>query len=95
MLTVGISYVNWRWPRARPVIEGTPVIVISEGEPVIDSMRKERLSIDDLLTSAREEGVRRFSDIDLAVLESNGRISFFTRSSGEPSGAAEQPPAGG
>lgn len=94
LLTVAISYVNWRWPRARSVIEGVPIVVVSDGEPVIDSMRKERLSIDDLMTAAREEGIRRFSDVQLAVLESNGRISFFTRSTDDSSGAPDPPPPG-
>lgn len=94
LLTVAISYVNWRWPRARKLIEGVPVVVVSDGEPVIDSMRKERLSIDDLMTAAREEGIRRFGDVDLAVLEANGRISFFTRSADESDGAPEPPPTG-
>lgn len=93
LLTITISYVNWRWPRARKLIEGVPVVVITDGEPVIDSMRKERLSIDDLMTAAREEGIRRFSDVDLAVLESNGRISFFTRSA-DNDGATDGPPFG-
>lgn len=93
LLTITISYVNWRWPRARKLIEGVPVVVITDGEPVIDSMRKERLSIDDLMTAAREEGIRRFSDVDLAVLESNGRISFFTRSA-DNDGATDGPPSG-
>ncbi|MBA3410285.1 MAG: DUF421 domain-containing protein [Geodermatophilaceae bacterium] len=94
LLTVAISYVNWRWPRARPVIEGIPIIVVSDGEPVLDSMRKERLSIDDLMTAAREEGIKRFSDVELAVFESNGRISFFTRSSDDSSGAPDPAPTG-
>jgi len=94
LLTVGISYVNWRWPRTRSVIEGIPVVVVSDGEPVLDSMRKERLAIDDLMAAARQEGILRFSDVDLAVLESNGRISFFTRSADNPDGAPEQPPTG-
>lgn len=94
LLTVAISYVNWRWPRARKLIEGVPVVVVSDGEPVIDSMRKERLSIDDLMTAAREEGILRFSDVKLAVLETNGRISFFTRSADKPDGAPEAPPVG-
>lgn len=94
LLTVAISYVNWRWPRARKVIQGVPVVVITDGEPVIESMRKERLSIDDLMTAAREEGIRRFGDVELAILESNGRISFFTRSADKPDGAPEQPAAG-
>jgi len=94
LLTVAISYMNWRWPRARKLIEGVPVVVITDGEPVIDSMRKERLSIDDLMTAAREAGIRRFSDVELAVLEANGRISFFTRSADQPDGAPEAPPTG-
>ncbi len=93
LLTITISYVNWRWPRARKLIEGVPVVVITDGEPVIDSMRKERLSIDDLMIAAREGGIRRFSDVDLAVLEANGRISFFTRSA-DNDGASEGPPVG-
>lgn len=94
MLTVALSYANWRWPRARKLIEGVPVVVITDGEPVIDSMRKERLSIDDLMTAAREEGIKRFSGVELAVLEANGRISFFTRSADKPDGAPEPPPTG-
>ncbi len=94
LLTITISYVNWRWPRARKLIEGVPVVVVTDGEPVIDSMRKERLSIDDLMIAAREGGIRRFSDVELAVLEANGRISFFTRSAVQPDGAPEAPPSG-
>lgn len=94
LLTVGISYVSWRWPRARPVVQGVPVVVVSDGEPVTAAMRTERVSIDDLMTAAREEGITRFSDIDLAVFEANGRISFFTRSSDDSSGAPDPPPTG-
>ncbi len=94
LLTVGISFVNWRWPRARPVVQGMPIIVVADGEPVMAALRKERLSIDDLMISAREEGIERFSDIKLAVLEVNGRISFFARSSEDSSGAPDPSPAG-
>lgn len=94
LLTVGLSYVNWRWPRARPVVQGRPVIVVRDGDPDMDTMRAERLSLDDLAMTAREQGIERFGDIELAVLETNGRISFFTRAEGEHSGAPEPPPLG-
>jgi uncharacterized membrane protein YcaP (DUF421 family) len=81
LLTVGFSYVDWRWRRARPVVHGVPVVVVSDGLPAVDAMRGERLSMDDLMASARENGIERFSDVRLAVLETDGRISFFTKPS--------------
>ncbi|MBA3742448.1 DUF421 domain-containing protein [Sporichthya sp.] len=92
LLTVALSYASWRWPRARPLIAGVPSIVVSNGEPDIDALRAERLSLDDLMADARQQGIERFADIRLAVLETDGKISFFT-GSGAQSGAPES--AGG
>ncbi len=90
LLTVGFSYANWRWRAVRPVVHGAPVVVVSNGEPALDAMRGERLSMDDLMAAARENGIERFSEIRLAVLETDGRVSFFTyepASSGSDEGA--------
>ena len=78
LLTVAFSYANWRWRSVRPVVHGVPVVVVVNGEPSIDAMRGERLSIDELMAAAREDGIERFSQIRLAVLETDGKISFFT-----------------
>lgn len=94
LLTVALSYISWRWPRARPIVHGVPTIVVSHGEPDIDAMRAERLSLDELMAAARGQGIERFADIRLAVLETDGKISFFT-GSGAESGAPEQAPAAG
>lgn len=94
LLTVGLSYAGWRWPRIRPVVQGVPVVVMRDGEPELAAMRSERLSLHDLALTAREEGIERFADIDLAVLEVNGKISFFTRSEQGSSGAPDSPAPG-
>jgi uncharacterized membrane protein YcaP (DUF421 family) len=86
VLTVAVSWVNLRWPRARPLIHGAPVVVVSDGEMRGDLMRVERLSVDDLYEAARANGIERMSQVRLAVLEADGQISFFKRD-GEP----EQP----
>jgi uncharacterized membrane protein YcaP (DUF421 family) len=92
LLTVGLSWVNSRFARARPITHGSPVVIVQEGEPLLDRMRAENLSLDDLMSAARENGLDHFSDIRVAVLEANGRISFFTSS--ESSGASEEPSIG-
>nr|WP_221200127.1 YetF domain-containing protein [Nocardioides soli] len=93
LLTVGLSWLQWRVPRTRPVVTGRPVLVFADGSPVEESMDEQRLSLADLLVAAREQGIRRTSEIEYAVLEADGRISFFTRE-GEGAGAPDKPPQG-
>ena len=91
LLTVALSWTQWRFPRARPVVSGRPVLVFADGKPIEGDMRRERLSVADLLVAAREQGIRRTSAIEYAILEADGRISFFTRDE-EESGSPERPP---
>jgi uncharacterized membrane protein YcaP (DUF421 family) len=93
LLTIGLSWINSRSKRLRPLTHGTPVVVVHGGEPILSTLRRERVSLDDLMAAARNEGIDRFSDIRVAVLETNGKLSFFTSSS-DTSGAPEQPSVG-
>ncbi len=77
LLTIGLSYASWRWPRLRPVIRGTPVVILQQGSPLGEVMAKERLTMEDVMAAAREQGIRRLSAVDIAVLEADGKISFF------------------
>jgi len=92
LLTVFISWVNMRVPRVRPLVHGVPVVLMESGEPLLDVLRSSRISLDDLMAAARNEGIERFAEVRIAVLESNGRISFFT---GEAKSGATDPPAVG
>ncbi len=92
LLTVLLSWLNWRWPRMRKVVHGVPVLVVHDGEPAVETMRSERLSFDDLYAAAREQGIERIADVRLAVLEADGKISFFEKGTGsEQEGAPEKP----
>jgi uncharacterized membrane protein YcaP (DUF421 family) len=94
LLTLSLSWVQWRFPRTRDVITGRAVLVMADGELDEAAMRRQRLSTADLLVAAREQGIRRTADIEYAVLEADGRISFFTREGPEAQGAPEKPPEG-
>jgi uncharacterized membrane protein YcaP (DUF421 family) len=93
VLTVLLAVLNARFPKVRPVTHGTPIVVVQDGEPLMDNLRAERLSIDGLMAAARENGIDRFAKIRVAVLETNGRISFFTDDDGG-NGSAEPPEVG-
>lgn len=89
VLTVALSWVQWRFPRARSVVNGTPVIVVRDGARVERAVRQQRLSDADLFAAARQQGIRSLDEVELAVLEADGRISFFTRDETPSSGAPE------
>jgi uncharacterized membrane protein YcaP (DUF421 family) len=92
LLTVTLSYVSWRFPRTRPVIDGTPSLVLANGKPIDRVLRYERLPMDELLEAARAKGIRDLDDIQLAVLEPNGTFTFFKRrDSGEDGGTPGAP----
>ena len=93
LLTVALSWTQWRFPRTRDVITGRPALVMRHGEPDEPVMRRHRLAVADLLVAAREQGIRRTSQIEYAVLEADGKISFFTYED-RGSGAPEKPPQG-
>jgi uncharacterized membrane protein YcaP (DUF421 family) len=88
LLTVAISFASKRWTRLLPVTHGVPVIILRDGQPDLKALTAERMSIHDLFAAAREQGIKRLSDVELAVLEADGKVSFFTQDEGK-SGAPE------
>lgn len=80
LLTIFVSWLSFRFPRLRPVLDGRPTVILRDGEPDEEALAIERMSPEDLVEAAREEGIRDLASVDLVVLESDGKYSFFTRS---------------
>src|SRR5580765_7364913 len=48
LLQVFTSVLSFRVPRLRPVLEGEPVIVVEDGQPIERNLRRERLTIEEI-----------------------------------------------
>lgn len=83
LLTVALNWIQWRFPGTRSLVYGKPLVIVREGEVLPASTRQQRLSSTDLLAVARQQGIRSISEVELAVLEADGKVSFFTRSDSE------------
>ena len=83
LLTVVLHWTQWRFPGTRSLVNGKPLVIVRDGEVIAGSTRQQRMSNTDLLAVARQQGIRRISDIELAVLEADGKVSFFTRDQDE------------
>jgi uncharacterized membrane protein YcaP (DUF421 family) len=78
-MTVGLSYLSYRIPRLRPLLEGEPIVLVIDGEAIAQNLRRERLTMDDLLEEARTQQLDSLEKVRFAVLETSGRISFLLR----------------
>lgn len=88
LLTVALSWLQWRFPRTRAMIRGKPLVIVRNGELLPVPARQQRFTQSDLLATARQQGIRSLSDVELAVLEADGKVSFFT-ATGSSEGAPE------
>jgi uncharacterized membrane protein YcaP (DUF421 family) len=79
LLAVGTSYVVFRSRRAQSVIEGEPLIIVQNGEPIERNLRGERLTVDEVMEQARQHEIESLSEVKWAVLETTGQISFIKR----------------
>ncbi|ELW1648123.1 DUF421 domain-containing protein [Enterobacter oligotrophicus] len=60
------------------ILDGTPVILVDNGVPLRDKLKKVDVSCDDILVSARQNhGITELSEIKYAILERNGHISII------------------
>jgi uncharacterized membrane protein YcaP (DUF421 family) len=76
-LDVLLSLVKRSSRRLDRVLEGTPMVLVENGQPLTDRMRKARVDVDDVLQSARSShGLRNMSEIQFAILERSGGISI-------------------
>ncbi|MEA2974209.1 MAG: hypothetical protein QOG82_2667 [Actinomycetota bacterium] len=71
------GYLGWKFPRARPAIEGVPVVVVRDGKPLDEVLKLERLVLEEVCESARNQGIADLAEIRIGVLEPDGKFSFI------------------
>jgi uncharacterized membrane protein YcaP (DUF421 family) len=80
MLQMGTSYMNFRFPRLRPFLDGEPIVIVQDGKPIERNLRRERVTKEDLASAAREQNIARIDDVEWAVMETSGKITFIKKS---------------
>lgn len=79
LFTAGTAWMNFRFPRLRPTLEGEPVVLVENGQPIERNMKRERMTLSELEAEARLQQVATVEEIRLAVLERNGQISVIPK----------------
>jgi uncharacterized membrane protein YcaP (DUF421 family) len=71
------SYLSFRLPRFRILVEGDPIVVVQDGKPVHKNMRRLRITDDELAEEARGQGIPSLDRVQWAIAESSGTVSFI------------------
>lgn len=80
LLTLGMSIVTFKSPFARRMIEGEPLILVENGQPVAKNLKAERLNVSDITEAMRGQGIETLDQVKWCVLESSGSMSFVQTS---------------
>jgi uncharacterized membrane protein YcaP (DUF421 family) len=79
LLQVFVSYLSFRVSWLRPVLDGHPVVLIEDGKPIERNLKRERLTVEEVAEEARQQQIASLEDVQWAVLETSGNISFIEK----------------
>ena len=79
ILTVLFSYLSYRFPRLRPTLDGEPIVIVRDGKPIDANLRRERLTLEEVMAEARLQQIDSLAKVKWAVLETSGQISFIPK----------------
>lgn len=75
-----ISVLKQRWRWFDRLVDGSPLVVMADGQLLRQRMKKARVDEADILSAARaSHGLERLDQIKYAVLERNGGISIVPK----------------
>ena len=78
-LQVATSYVAFKFRWARRVLDGDPIVVVQDGKVIEQNLKRERITEEELAEEARGQQISSLDEIQWAVFEPSGKISFITK----------------
>ena len=84
LFSLFVSFITEKSIFARRMITGEPVVIMENGKISREQLKKCKIDINDLLQDARESGCFDISEINYAIMEPSGKISFLPKNKYKP-----------
>jgi uncharacterized membrane protein YcaP (DUF421 family) len=81
ILQLMTSYASYKVRRLRPLLEGEPIVIVQDGSLIERNLKRERLTAEEVAEEARQQQIASLDDVQWAVLEASGQISFIPKKS--------------
>jgi len=90
-LDILFTLIKRRSPLLDRWIDSAPLLLMIDGQPIAEAMRRSRVDVQEVLAAARQtRGLERLDQIRYAILESSGKISIIPAST--PNTSVSSPP---
>ena len=76
-LEIIVSFITLKSRLLQRLIDGTPTLLMSKGKLLLKNLKKNRITIDEILSELRIQGIPDISQVSYIILELNGQISAF------------------
>lgn len=78
------SYINLKSVKSRRFLMGRSVIILKNGNLYVNNLKKAHLDLSEFLIQCRLNGFFDLNEIELAIFEPNGAVSFLPKSEKRP-----------
>ncbi|RNB92365.1 DUF421 domain-containing protein [Brevibacillus fluminis] len=78
------EYLSLKSKVVRNVVEGNATILIKDGKLLEDNLKKERLTVEDVMEQLRLKNAFKVADVEFALMEASGEVSVLLKSQNQP-----------
>jgi uncharacterized membrane protein YcaP (DUF421 family) len=70
-----VGYTAFRWPWFERLVAGRPIRIVTDGKVHRAAIKREQLTLAELRSALRKQGINRISDCEQVVLEPDGTLT--------------------
>ena len=79
-----LNLLSHKIPRTRKYINGTPTILMNDGNLYRKNLKKAKLDLSEFMLLCREQGYFDLDEIQTAIFEHNGKLSILPKAANRP-----------
>ncbi len=83
-LEVLSSVILIRFPKLKTLVSARPTVIIQSGDLRQGALRELRISLDELMSEIRQQGLSDLSQVECAILEKNGKLTVLPKAKHAP-----------
>lgn len=84
LLTVAVDFTQIKSLLFTKLVNSEPLVLVAQGKMVYQNLRRARLPVTELLMLLREKNYFYMSDVDYAIMETDGKLSVLPKPGSHP-----------
>ncbi|WAH38882.1 DUF421 domain-containing protein [Alicyclobacillus dauci] len=84
ILPLIVAWIQRKSFRSRKVLDGKPKVLVEDGQILEKNLKKANLTIEELMLLLRQKDIFKLSDVEFAILETNGSLTAMKKTELQP-----------